>query len=291
MERSSGRGLSLRNAKTSASAQFIDVANATSGTDPMNMQICTPTATPVVVVATHEELVRSARDMWVVAVSLLTELTPDKFTLSPWAAARFTVELPFILAKLWHIQQALITSAHSYMQTETMLKTVLETIDVPKLLREFSSWAVELAPIINLPFGFIQHVPAVEIMPPAEVNIIKQRFAETTWSGSALIREETYKLADGTNSHWFYLPKGHDWAVIDGQAPMTAADERLSDFIRQRSGVSDQVHYVAQIDGELVIPDGLVLRNHQGASGGQVQVFQMEDLENTQSLEEATTDK
>jgi hypothetical protein len=72
---------------------------------------------------------------------------------------------------------------------------------------------------------------------------------------------------------------------------MTAADERLADFIKQRSGGIDQVHYVAQIDGQLVIPDTLVLRNHQNASGGQVQVFQMEDLENTESLEQATTYK
>jgi hypothetical protein len=283
--------LPLRNAETPTPTQFLDVADATSGVDPMNIQICTPPVTPVVVVATHEELVRSARDMWVVAVSLLTELTPAKFTLSPWAAARFTAELPFILAKLWHIQQALITSAHSYMQTETMLKTVLETIDVPKLLKEFSSWAVDLAPIINLPFGFSQHVPSVDIMPPTEVNIIKQRFDETTWSGQALIREETYKLADGTSSHWFYLPKGQDWAVISGQAPMTAADERLSDFIRERGGIADQVHYVAEIEGELVIPDALVMENHQSASGGRVQIFQMEDLENAKRLEQPATDE
>jgi len=257
----------------------------------MSLQVCTPPVTPVVVVATHEELVRSARDMWVVAVSLLTELTPDKFTLSPWAGARFSVELPFILAKLWHIQQSLITSAHSYMQTESMLKTVLETIDVPKLLREFSSWAVELAPIINLPFGFSQHVPAVEIMPPTEVNIIKQRFNETTWSGQSLIREETYKLVDGSSSHWFYLPKEHDWAIIDGRVPLTSVDERLADFINQRTNGSDQVHYVGQIDGELLIPDAQVLQSHQGASGGQVLVFQMENLENTQSLEQSPTNE
>jgi len=257
----------------------------------MSLEVCTPPVTPVVVVATHEELVRSARDMWVVAVSLLTELTPDKFTLSPWAAARFCAELPFILAKLWHIQQSLITSAHSYMQTESMLKTVLETIDVPKLLKEFSSWAVELAPIINLPFGFSQHVPAVEIMPPTDVNIIKQRFDETTWSGQSLIREETYKLVDGTSSHWFYLPKDHDWAVISGQAPMTAADERLADFIKQRTSDSDQVHYVAEIDGELVIPDAIALKNHESASGGQVLVFQMGNLENPQSLEQSAANE
>jgi len=267
------------------------VANAITGIDPMSLQVCTPPVTPVIVVATHEELVRSARDMWVVAVSLLTELTPDKFTLSPWAAARFSVELPFILAKLWHIQQSLITSAHSYMQTETMLKTVLETIDVPKLLREFSSWAVDLAPIINLPFGFSQHVPSVEVMPPTDVNIIKQRFDETTWSGQHLIREETYKLTNGTTSFWFYLPNDHDWAVISGQAPMTPADERLADFIKQRTGGSDQVQYVGQIDGELVIPDASVLRSHQDAYGGLVQVFQMEELENSQSLEQATTNE
>jgi len=267
------------------------VADATFGVDPMSLQVCTPPVTPVVVVATHEELVRSARDMWVVAVSLLTELTPDKFTLSPWAAARFSVELPFILAKLWHIQQSLITSAHSYMQSESMLKTVLETIDVPKLFKEFSSWAVDLAPIINLPFGFSQHVPSVEVMPPTDVNIIKQRFDETTWSGQSLIREETYKLVDGSSSHWFYLPKDHDWAVISGQTPITQADERLADFIRQRTSGSDQVHFVVEVDGELVIPDARALKNHESAAGGQVLVFQMDNLENPQSLEQSTSDK
>jgi hypothetical protein len=261
------------------------VANAVAGVDPMRPDICTPPVAPVVIVATHEELVRSARDMWLVAVSLLTELTPAKFTTAPWAAARFSVELPFLLAKLWHIQQALITSAHSYMQTETMLKTVLETIDVPKLLKELGSWAVELSPFIELPFGFSQHVPPVSIMPPGDVDIIRQRFTETTWSGQALVREENYKLSDGNSSHWFYLPKEQDWAVINDSQPQTAADQRLADFIRYRTGESDQIHYVGESDGELVIPDAQTISAHQGLAEGEVQVYAMPLLENAQRLE------
>ena len=257
----------------------------------MKPDICTPPVTPVIVVATHEELVRSARDMWLVAVSLLTELNPTKFTTAPWAAARFCVELPFILAKLWHIQQGLITSANSYMQTETMLTTVLETIDVPKLLKELGSWALELAPIMNLPFGFSQHVPPVTIMPPTDVNIIGQRFSETTWSEKALVRQESYQLADGSSSHWFYLPKEQDWAVINGHAPLTQADSRLIDFVNHRVGGSDQIHYVGMRDGELIIPDASVIESHRGVPDGEVQVFSMGDLQNTQSLENAATDE
>lgn len=272
--------MSARNAKATTSNDLSYVADATSGIDPMKPDICTPSVAPVVVVATHEELVRSARDMWLVAVSLLTELNPTKFTTAPWAAARFSIELPFLLAKLWHIQQGLITSAHSYMQTETMLKTVLETIDVPKLLKELGSWVVELAPVLDLPFGFSQHVPPVTIMPPTDVNIITQRFSETTWSGEPLVREEKYQLGDGSASHWFYLPKDQDWAVINGQEPMTSQDSRLADFIKYRTAGSDQVQYVGMRDGELFIPDAQVLARHQGLAEGEVQVFSMIDLKN-----------
>ena len=251
----------------------------------MSTQICTPPVVPVVVVATHEELVRSARDLWVVAVSLLTELTPDKFVTAPWAAGLFTVELPFILAKLWHLQQGLITSAHSYMQTETMLVTVLETIDVPKLLQEFSSWAVQISPLMDLPFGFSQHVPSVGIMPPTDVNIIHQRFTETTWSGTPLVREETYQLQGGGQSHWFYLPKEADWAVINGSSDQTGADYRLSDFIKTRIGANDQVYFVGEAHGELVIPEQTVIKEHANLPEGQVNVFRMGALEKSQGLE------
>jgi len=166
------------------------------------------------------------------------------------------------------------------MQTETMLKTVLETIDVPKLLKELGSWAVELSPIIELPFGFSQHVPPVSIMPPGDVDIIKQRFTETTWSDQALVREEVYKLADGNSSHWFYLPKDHDWAVINGLQPQTPSDQRLADFIRYRTGETDQIHYVAESDGELVIPDAQIISALQGLPEGEVQVFAMPNLKN-----------
>jgi hypothetical protein len=246
----------------------------------MNNQICIPIVTPVVVVASHEELVRSARDLWAVAVSLLTELTPDKFATAPWAAGLFTVELPFILAKLWHLQQGIITSAHSYMQTESMLQTVIETIDVPKLLQEFSSWAVDLAPLKDLPLGFSQHVPSVSIMPPADVGIIQQRFHETTWSGQSLIRHESYQLANGQASNWFYLPKDQDWAVINSYSFPSPVDHRLEDFINNRVNPSDQVFYVGQKDGELVIPDAKAMQPHSTAISGEVSVYRMLNLEN-----------
>ena len=291
MARNRGRHLSVGDAETTTPNEVTYVANAAFGVDPMKPDICTPPIVPVVVVATHEELVRSARDMWLVAVSLLTELTPDKFATAPWAAARFSVELPFLLAKLWHIQQGLITSANSYMQTETMLTTVLETIDVPKLLKELGSWALELSPLMDLPFGFTQHVPPVTIMPPTDVDIISQRFSETTWSGQSLVREENYKLSDGTNSHWFYLPKGHDWAVINGQQPMTDADYRLADFIKYRTLGNDQIHYVGENNGELVIPDAQVIRSHQGLAEGEVQVYTMRGLQNPKSFENSSTNE
>jgi hypothetical protein len=291
MARNRSRHLSVGDAETTTPNEVPYVANAAFGVDPVKPDICTPPIVPVVVVATHEELVRSARDMWLVAVSLLTELTPDKFATAPWAAARFSVELPFLLAKLWHIQQGLITSANSYMQTETMLTTVLETIDVPKLLKELGSWALELSPLMDLPFGFTQHVPPVTIMPPTDVDIISQRFSETTWSGQSLVREENYKLSDGTNSHWFFLPKGQDWAVINGQQPMTDADYRLADFIKYRTIGNDQIHYVGENNGELVIPDAQVIRSHQSLAEGEVQVYTMRGLQNPKSFENSSTDE
>jgi len=206
---------------------------------------------PVNFVASHEELVRSARDMWAVAVSLLTELTPDKFATAPWAAALFTVELPFIMAKLWHLQQGLITAAHSYLESEGMLITILETIDVPKLFQELSSWAVELGPLQNLPFGISQHVPPVQMLAPESIEIVKDRFTETTWSGQALIRHEEYHLASGTSSHWFYLPKAEGWGVFDSDekpAQLTELQESLQ--IKPDS----EVHYVGLKDGVLAIP-------------------------------------
>ena len=291
MERSRSRHLPPGDAKTLSSTQVLDVANAVTGANPMNLDICTPTMTPVVVVATHEELVRSARDLWVVAASLITELTPDKFATAPWAAGLFTVELPFILAKLWHLQQGIITSAHSYMETESMLTTVIETIDVPKLLRELGNWVVELGPLSQLPLGFSQHVPTVGIMPPSEVNIIKERFDQTNWSSQPLIRQESYQLVSGQSAHWFYLPSNRDWAAITGTANQSNVDVRLSDFVHQQTQLGDQILYVGNKDGQLVIPDAHVLEGHLLAPEGKVTIFQMSDLENSKDLEKSSTNE
>jgi len=62
--------------------------------------------------------------------------------------------------------------------------------------------------------------------------------------------------------------------------PQTPADQRLADFIRYRTTESDQVHYVAESDGELVIPDAQIIRAHQGLAEGEVQVYAMPLLEN-----------
>ena len=214
--------------------------------------------TPVTLVASHEELVRSARDLWAVAVSLLTELTPDKFVTAPWAAGLFSAELPFIMAKLWHLQQGIITAAHSYLETEAMLITVLETIDVPKLFQELSSWAIELGPIKNLPFGIGQHVPPVQMLGPESVEIIEGRFRETTWSAQELIRHEQYTLPDGGSAHWFYLPKNWDLAE---PSKLTELQESLE--IKDVEGVQ----YVGYRDGELVIPDNQALSRIQNLFG------------------------
>ena len=219
---------------------------------------------PVNFVATHEELVRSARDMWAVAVSLLTELTPDKFATAPWAAALFTVELPFIMAKLWHLQQGLITSAHSYLESEAMLITVLETIDVPKLFQELSSWAIELGPLQNLPFGISQHVPPVQMLAPESVDIVKNRYSETTWSGQHLIRHEEYPLASGDSSHWFYLPKAEGWGVFDSGAKPTQLVE-LQESLNIKSNI--EVHYVSLNNGVLAMPSQEALDQIRNVEG------------------------
>ena len=250
------------------------MANAVVGINPMTSSFVKPvpiTPVPVNFVATHEELVRSARDMWAVAVSLLTELTPDKFLTAPWAAALFTVELPFIMAKLWHLQQGLITSAHSYMESESMLITVLETIDVPKLFQELSSWAIELGPLQNLPFGISQHVPPVQMMAPENVEIIKSRFTETTWSGQQLIRHEEYPLASGSSAHWFYLPKSEGWGVFDsGVKPTQLVELQESLKITEET----DVHYVGLKDGLLITPNQEALDQIRGVQGT-VSVFKV----------------
>ncbi len=218
----------------------------------MTSEICVVKPVPVVVVATHEELLRSARDIWGVTVSLLTELTPDKFVTAPWAAALFTAELPFILAKLWHIQHALITSANSYMQTESMLTTFIETIDIPKLLKELAPWAGSLKGVLDLPLGWIQHVPPVEVSYPSDVNIIRQRFDETNCTNQPLVRHEHYELIQGKAQHWFYLPKTHDWSSVESNPE---SSHGLSQFLNQQTKPTDQIIFVSSRDNELIIPD------------------------------------
>ena len=231
-----------------------------------------PVHPPVVVFASHEELLRSARDMWAVAVSLLTELTPDKFTTAPWAAGLFTVELPFILAKLWHLQQGLLATAHSYMQTESMLTTFLESIDITKLFGQLTQWNIDLHQGQQPPRGISQHVPETNIMQPSDVNIIKARFEENTWSGKPLIRHESFQMHDGNSQHWFYLPKGHEWNVINGLVSLDQPDPRLTDFIKQKTLSADQIYLVAEKDGEVFIPD-VTSQNLEG----KVSVFRFSD--------------
>ena len=217
----------------------------------MSAEICSYPAAPIVVVATHEELLRSARDMWAVTVSLLTELTPDKFATAPWAAALFTVELPFILGKLWHIQQALIVSAHSYMQTETMLTTFIESIDIMKILKELGTWAIPLNELGVLPAGLTQFVPPVEITQPSEVKIIQQRFDETNWNSQPLVRHEIYK-DETTTEHWFYLPKNQNWTLSDGTLAIEEHHSGLARFINEQQ--SSEHRFVYEHEGELIHP-------------------------------------
>jgi hypothetical protein len=233
----------------------------------MNTELCTLNQQPVVVIATHEELLRSARDIWGVTVSLLTELTPDKFATAPWAAALFTAELPFHLAKLWHIQHALITSANSYMQTESMLTTFIETIDIPKLLKELTPWVVNIKGVLEIPLGWIAQVPALEISYPSDVQIIKQRFDETNCTNQPLIRHEQYFLMQGKAEHWFYLPKTHDWSLVEDRAQVNYG---LMEFIKLNSNDGDQLNFVYQKDGDLMHP---VANN--SVITGKVQVFSL----------------
>ena len=233
----------------------------------MNTELCTVKPQPVVVIATHEELLRSARDIWGVTVSLLTELTPDKFATAPWAAALFTAELPFILAKLWHIQHALITSANSYMQTETMLTTFIETIDIPKLLKELAPWVVNIKGVLEIPLGWIAQVPPVEISYPSDIQIIKSRFDETNCTNQPLVRHEQYLNIQGQSEHWFYLPTTHDWSLLNTAG---SSNHGLAEFIRTNIDSHDQIKYVYKQDGELIYP-----AVNSSTVSGKVQVFSL----------------
>lgn len=267
MARTSSGQRTNGNGETSPPIEVFDVANAVTGIDPMTNQFIGPVPvhpnTPVSLVASHEELVRSARDLWAVAVSLLTELTPDKFVTAPWAAGLFTVELPFIMAKLWHLQQSIITSAHSYLETESMLITVLETIDVPKLFQELSSWVIELGPVKDLPFGIGQHVPPLQMLAPENVEIIQQRHLETTWSGQQLIRHEAYQLPSGDNRHWFYLPKSEGWDVFSQEKPSQLLE--LQNVLEIKS--DQEIRYVGLSDGKLMTPDVAELQKIKNLEG------------------------
>lgn len=238
----------------------------------MTSSVCTVTPTPVVVVATHEELLRSARDMWAVTVSLLTELTPDKFTTAPWAAALFTAELPFILGKLWHLQQGLLVSAHSYMQTESMLTTFIESIDIMKILKELGTWAIPLNQLTDLPNGVTQFVPPVQIMQPTEVNIIQQRFDETNCSEQPLVRHEIYE-ANPRKEHWFYLPKSHSWTLPDGTVAIDQTHSGLANLLHQKNFNGEQTKLVYEHDGELIHPE-----LSQGEVTGSVNVYRLEQF-------------
>jgi len=227
-----------------------------------------PTPGPITVVATHEELLRSARDLWAVTVSLLTELTPDKFATAPWAAGLFVAELPFLLGKLWHLQQGIITSAHSYMQNESMLTTFLETIDVSKLVNELSPWVSQVAPLLQGSTSMVQHVPAVEISYPNSVDIIHKRFIETTWSDQPLLRHESYQLPNGKPQHWFYLPTHHGWSVFGASNPKPEYENQLNQFIKESTAPADEILFVGMQDKELVIPE---LPQHEAT--GQVAIY------------------
>ena len=267
MARTSSGQRTNGNGETSPPTEVFDVANAVTGIDSMTNQFIGPVPvhlnTPVSLVASHEELVRSARDLWAVAVSLLTELTPDKFVTAPWAAGLFTVELPFIMAKLWHLQQSIIASAHSYLETESMLITVLETIDVPKLFQELSSWVVELGPLKDLPFGIGQHVPPLQMLAPENIEIIQQRHNEISWSGQQLIRHEAYELPSGDNRHWFYLPKSEGWDVFSQEKPSQLLE--LQNVLEIKS--DQEIQYVGLSDGKLMTPDVAELQKIKNLEG------------------------
>jgi hypothetical protein len=210
--------------------------------------------------------------MWAVTVSLLTELTPDKFATAPWAAALFTAELPFLLGKLWHIQQGLIVAAHSYMQTESMVTTFIESIDIVKILKQLGTWAIPINQVGNLPFGLSQYVPPVEVMQPSDVKIIQQRFDETNCSSEPLVRHETY-INNSTKEHWFYLSKGQSRTLFDGTVAIDQTHSGLSTFIHQQSSNGDQVKFVYQQEDELIHPE-----ISENQISGTVNVYRLEKL-------------
>ena len=89
------------------------------------------------------------------------------------------------------------------------------------------------------------------MLAPESVDIVKNRFTETTWSGQPLIRHEEYPLATGASSHWFYLPKTEGWGVFgSGEKPAQLVELQESLQITPDS----DVHYVGLKDGVLAMP-------------------------------------
>ena len=84
-------------------------------------------------IATEEELLRVSADLLLAATSLATELAPIQWIQSPWAHALFAIELPSMLAKLWHVQQGCINAGISYFKEEWALAHKIDVINVPKI--------------------------------------------------------------------------------------------------------------------------------------------------------------
>ena len=84
-------------------------------------------------IATEEELLRVSADLLLAATSLATELAPIQRVQTPWAHALYAIELPSMLAKLWHVQQGCINAGVSYFKEEWALAHKIDVINVPKL--------------------------------------------------------------------------------------------------------------------------------------------------------------
>jgi hypothetical protein len=84
-------------------------------------------------IATEEELLRVSADLLLAATSLATELAPIQWVQSPWAHALYAIELPSMLAKLWHVQQGCINAGVSYFKEEWALAHKIDVINVPKI--------------------------------------------------------------------------------------------------------------------------------------------------------------
>ena len=203
-------------------------------------------------IATEQELLRVSADLLLAATSLATELAPIQWIQSPWSHALFAIELPSMLAKLWHVQQGCINAGVSYFKEEWALAHKIDVINVPKINNDLLGGGhnpYPVTPILPSPnhgstdtgdivkpiFGTptnpprshttpFSPTPSIDCTPigskqylpaPSSLDAMAKRMQSSYNSGLDVVRLEEYVRADGHKQFVIYLPGTQHWNPVD----------------------------------------------------------------------------